>query len=374
MMRSTLLSARYRAWLVCALALVSLLASTHCGNTPTGQRSPALNALTQNPSPRCFGRYLADLPDTLVLNTEHGAVIDGVKVAIDPMEEAKFKLLLQTREAELRNEHMNGEPEVPFLKKIEDTPIIELGKVFNRAETSGAADFGRTLELMAWSKGYVFNMSIDAIDSSDPKYQSHPRIKNYSTDTPEKLRQLLSVYERTRGRADNEIPTEQGICLHRGFIKGPPTDQEEVVLFYNLQSTEDVYFEFRTQNDDRPDPPVLWRGAPETSWGAGKGCTVRKGRQAPNGLQAEEWLVRGLTQDMVMGHRFVLEAHSKTMSARMPLVAVDMRTGLRQPGPALSREESAVLPPLQKAFLCDAEAMALWDAVTATLRPRPGAF
>jgi hypothetical protein len=377
MMKNIPTRTRSRSRAACALALVSLLAAcTPSGKAPTGPQNPAMNALTQNPSPRCFGRYLADLPDTLALNTEHGATIDGVNVAIDPMEEAKFKLLLQTREAELRSKHMNGEPDVPFLKKIEDTPNIKLGKVFNRVTHAGAADAARILELMAWQSGYSIKMWLNASDYEDPKYKNDPLFKDDVTDTPEKLRQLLNVYERARGRADNEIPTEQGICLHRGFVKGPPTDQEEVALFYNLKSTEDVFFKFYSNSGLVQRTMLLERGdGIEEMLKLQEGHTVRKGRrQGADGLAFEEWLMALRTIDRIPGTEFILEVHSKTASAKTPLLMVEMFNGARIPGPTLSNEESAVVPPLQKASLSEAEAVALWDAVTATLRPRPGAF
>ena len=66
-----------------------------------------------------------------------------------------------------------------------------------------------------------------------------------------------------------------------------------------------------------------------------------------------------------------LEMNSKTVSAMTPLFIIDLDSGVEYPGPRLSLEEAAVHKPLTKATFNAAQTIALWDKVTATLRPRP---
>ena len=67
-----------------------------------------------------------------------------------------------------------------------------------------------------------------------------------------------------------------------------------------------------------------------------------------------------------------LEANSKTGSAAAPLIVLDFGVGSRIPEAQFSLEEVAVRKPLDKATLSEPEAVALWDVVVPTLRPRPG--
>jgi hypothetical protein len=63
----------------------------------------------------------------------------------------------------------------------------------------------------------------------------------------------------------------------------------------------------------------------------------------------------------------VLEANSKIGSAQTPLVILSMDNGGLPP-------ESDGNRSLSQASLTEDEAVALWDAVSRTLRPRPNGF
>jgi len=69
----------------------------------------------------------------------------------------------------------------------------------------------------------------------------------------------------------------------------------------------------------------------------------------------------------VRGHYFVLEANSKIGSTATPMVSLDMDNGGRLPGIDGDRQ-------LTQASLTEGEAVALWDAVSRSLRLRPNGF
>lgn len=101
---------------------------------------------------------------------------------------------------------------------------------------------------------------------------------------------------------------------------------------------------------------------------AGDGHTIRKGSvNLPGIQQAEEWLSDGLTSAKVQGHYFVLEANSRIGSASTPLVSLNMENGGRLPEIDGDRK-------VTHASLTEGEAIALWDAVSRSLRPRPNGF
>lgn len=334
-----------------------------------------MNDMTKTMIPRCVGRYLIDMPESFVLNSEFSVTIDGVPIDIKPMKQAAFKLKLEDYEAELRKQTMYGEPNVPYLRKIESSPQVQLGKVFNRAESQGGAEFGRILELMAWRDGYSVHMEIKADDTSDPKYRSEAWAKDFPTNTHEKLAHLLKMYERVRGRADNEVPTEQGVCIHNGLVLGPPTDEEEVLVSYHLKDSQDVFFSLETASNMREETSLLDRGKQiESSAADANGHTVRKGRHDAHGIKYDEWLLTAQTTDRVPGQLFTFEANSTLGNAKAPIIMITFHNGYRIPAAERTMEESAVLPDITKATLSEAESVALWDAVIPTLRPRPGAF
>src|SRR5690606_11386987 len=170
-------------------------------------------------------------------------------------------------------------------------------------------------------------------------------------------------------RADDEVPSEMGACIRHGFVKGKPGEEEMISIVYHLDGVEDVYFKVYTDSGLQEDTTLLDRGAAiEAMLKHREGKTLRKGKRETFGIRSEEWLMALRTNDRIQGHDFTLEANSKIGSARTPLLIVDLSNGYRIPGPELSLEESAVRPPLTRATLSEAEAMALWDTVTPTLR------
>lgn len=81
-----------------------------------------------------------------------------------------------------------------------------------------------------------------------------------------------------------------------------------------------------------------------------------------------------VTGARVPGHTAILQTDQAAQGRQAPFVAVEMFNGHYIPWPERSLEEAAKVPELQRATLSEAEVIALWDAITATLRPRPGAF
>ena len=194
-----------------------------------------MDALTQTLAPRCVGRYLIDLPQSMSPVTGSGIEVEDVVISIVPISEPRFELALKEREKILHTSHMDGEVNNPYLKSV-----IKLengsGLIFNRAKATGSADVARVLELWYWRNNFQLKMTVNADDPSDPKYADHPRISKRKKTTDEKLAHLLEVYSRTRGRADTEIPTEPGICFAHGFVAGKAGKKEKMDILYALKN------------------------------------------------------------------------------------------------------------------------------------------
>lgn len=371
------------------LVLAAFLAACQPKAIPmTPEETQRMETLTANMTTRCVGRYLIDMPSSFVLNSESNTEIEGIKIAMRPMDKRLFEMTLAGREAELKRMHMAGKPNRLFLKRVETAPVIALGKVFNRAEESGAAEFGRTLELLAWRDGYEVRMSINSTDGTDipfdtsvvgtPFEASGRRIwSEYKdrNDTPEKLAHLLKVYERVSGRKDTEIPTEQGVCFANGFVKGPPTDEEVLFIRHDLENAPDVGSTFHSLSNITEDTELLDRSAAiEADLKERSGRTLRKGKSSAQIPGAQEWLMTKKSRDSGLMQAMTLEANSKIGSAATPVVIFGLNAGGGYRTQPKSNEEAATRPPLTKNTFSEAEAMSIWDKVSATLRPRPGAF
>ena len=263
---------------------------------------------------------------------------------------------------------------LPLLRKALPVPGPAVGAVFDRAESDSSGRMGRTLELLAWRDGFQIAASINATDTTFPEDADDSIAKQLRTDVPEKLAHLMNFFERTRGLADGEVPAEQGVCIANGFVRGPASEKEDVEISYQLKDAEDVYFTFHSMGDLKQENELLDRGAAiEANLKTVEGRTLRKGSRKLKGLDAQEWLLTR-KDEAVMLHDFTLEANSKTASATTPVLILDFLNGVRVPHLPLTTEESATLKPLPNATLTEAESVALWDAVTPSLRPRPGAF
>ncbi|MNR57197.1 hypothetical protein D3C85_1779230 [compost metagenome] len=83
------------------------------------------------------------------------------------------------------------------------------------------------------------------------------------------------------------------------------------------------------------------------------------------GVDAEEWLLAGPRPTTeVHGHLFSLEGNALENDVLAPFVGLDMETAVPLPDDR----------GLERASLTDAEALAVWDAISRTLRPRPNGF
>jgi Tle cognate immunity protein 4 C-terminal domain/Tle cognate immunity protein 4 N-terminal domain len=364
--------------LLVAVSLVSISACQAKTTPMTNNDTQREEKLIARMTTRCIGRHLIDLPEAFVLNSEDATEVDGVKLKVLPMNKTAFDLLLASREAELQREHMDAQPKNPFLKSVIPLNADSLGKVFDRGEATGTLDVSRTLELWGWRQNFKIEASIKATDASDPKYATHSYWKSGQNDKPAKLAQLLRVFEQVRGRAQTEVPTEPGLCIANGFVKGPANPKEQTYIPFHLEGMPDVFFGFHSKTNVREKDTLLERSADIEKQSKEAGAvTVRKGKRALNGVAAEEWLWRGTTTSHVKGTLFMLLANETVADPTKPKIELDFYNGYRIPRPALSDEEKRRLglySELTKASLTEAEALAIWDKATATLRPRPNAF
>ena len=361
------------------LTLTALALFACSPQTPamTPEESKRLESLTARMTTRCVGRYQIEMPKVFVINSESRAEIEGVKVDVRPLKRQMFEVAFETRRQLLERKMQPGKDRNrPHLRKIIPLPD-SLGVIFDRAESEASSDrSGRTFELMAWRDGFQLKASINATDLTFPEDADDSIAKQLKSDVDEKLAHLLDIYARLRGRNDDEIPKEQGVCFANGFLRGAPTDEERIDMYHHLDGVKDVYFTYHYFSHIGPEKTTLLQRGPaiEASLSKVNGKTLRKGSREVNGLKFEEWLLRRESSAGAMLYDHTLELNSKEGNAAKPLFTLDLTSGVEHPGPQESLEEAATKKPIQKSTLSEAESIALWDKVTATLRPRPGAF
>jgi hypothetical protein len=339
----------------------------------TPEEQQRVEALTANMTTRCVGRYLVDMPERFVLNSESRTVIEGVTVAVKPMEKRLFEIALMDRHTNLQRETIIGEDTPSLLSATEIKG--ESGLVFNRSRSRESAVL-RTLEIFSFRDGYAITAQINARDMA---FAEPDPTDTRKTDTPEKLAHLLKVYGRVTGRKDTEVPTVPGLCIPNGFVAGAERKGQETDAVYHLNGAPDVWFGFGS-SDAIKEKTTLFDRAPdvERSMKDGGSKTLRKQKPTLHDQTYEEWLfINTPEQDDVRGSYFLIHGNELRTDPAQPFIEFKLHNGNRIPVGQLSMEEKdrlGLFKPLTKATLSDAEALAIWDKVTATLRPRPGAF
>ncbi len=356
--------------LVCMLALVS---ACNREKPMTEQEKATVHALTSELETRCMGRYLIDLPKDIL--TFGDSFIEGVTFEAIPASKAEFLQNISARKATLKA-LVNLSRGYRVLYEHGVVPAITDSYYFVSLESPEGADsdMPRIVEAYRWDRGYQIKLQSKASDMVNSVYVRENKGTPYGipgeliNDVPEKKRLVFGLLSRVEGRDEATIPTVPGVCFLGGFLHGRAGEKEDLAGQYYLRDKQDVNFVLETTSFIHEKTTLLQRGdSINDALKERNGHTVRKGVVDLPGMQAEEWLMAGTTYLYIPGHHFVLEANSKTGSALTPLLELDLDNG-------------DILPtdwqgdPPRKASLTENEAVALWDAVSRTLRPRPNGF
>jgi Tle cognate immunity protein 4 C-terminal domain/Tle cognate immunity protein 4 N-terminal domain len=359
-----------------AVCMTALVACQPKALPMTPEETKRVEALTANMTPRCIGRHMIDLPEVFVLNSEADAEIEGVRLTVTAVSKVDFEMLFEATQTKLARQFQIGKNKnLPHLRRIIPLPSRTLGGVFDRAESDATGRGSRKFEAIGWRDGFQINAAILASDYSFPEYADDPIAKQLKSDVDEKLALLLKIFERVRGRTPTEQPQDPGLCIANGFVRGPAQENEQVNISFHLKDSPDVFFDFNHWTSVRAAKSLMDRKSiVEKDLATSGSKTIRAGKREIQGLPYEEWLVKGPTPDRVPGNTFTLNGNETANEPTKPFVEFRLFNGLRIPARQRTMEESAQLKDLKKASFTDAEAISIWDKVTPTLRPRPGAL
>lgn len=353
-----------RRTLGCTLLATTLLAA--CNTPPKEWKTPAMTSLGPRLEPLfqktrtvCFGRFVIDLPESaLIAWGPSGAPLSTTVYADEGDKVAQ-------RAAE-REKELKAEVRYPRSKGLSMHLETVDGAVKGQKTVISQQTFSSTGLLRIES---YFRMG------------SH-LVKVNSLPTEERKARALSIIndmaQRLRPRAADEVPTEPGTCLEDAFMVDPPggpkqpSDGELIRIGFSLPAFDDVNLSvFLLPGNSSP-----------TSGNTFKGQLEEADRQPPGTYLSSRFLRRGDRHLAVWGtgfealsrsdgaqedgrtmhahHEFIAEFLGETGNVFRPRAKVELYTGVANDTIGAT-----------KASLTDAEAIALWDKLTSSIRMRP---
>jgi hypothetical protein len=369
-------------WLFgCVLVVLFLTGCERKSSTLNDQEMVVVNELSTNLKTRCVGRYLVDLPATVV--ARGSTRFREVSIETTSMSQDAYEKVLNELIKSRRNNNADSTAD-QHLYDSGDVSGVSNGYLFvtSSAGASGSIrnlDSSRTIEAYKWDRGYQIVMRVDAYDARNLDYTTDsvygPIFKKLNedrppTDVPQKTHLVLDLLKRVQGRTDDSIPTEPGLCFVGGFLPGKAGPGEQIEDSFAVQGKPDVMFTFSMFSDGH-DPvsesmPNRLPKVREYVESAG-GRIIRSGSVRLGDMKANEVLVEGPFAPPVKGHNFLLEANTTTGGPATPYLTFEMDNG----------NHSFLFPDgerVKQASLTENEAIAVWDVISRTVRPRPNGF
>ncbi|MGV7963869.1 T6SS immunity protein Tli4 family protein [Photorhabdus tasmaniensis] len=319
----------------------------------------AVDKLLANLQTRCIGRYLVDLPEAYN-NTVNDAVwVNDNVVETQRIYLPAFEQRIQLREEALRQMKTSYPVDMPYLKNIYSVPEGMKGIIFERMENQSVPDVVRVLEAHLYSNGVAIKVEMEAKNGSAARYdkdrQIAPRV--YTNTVPEKLVELRDLLSRIHGREETEIPTIAGSCISNAFIADNQRDKEDIGVLYKTGPDNYLNVRIQTNNYIREKDSMLERIGQIKAF-LYRGDIFRKGARKINGLDTEELLAVGLQPDSDdPRYQFTLLANEKTGGKKTPVFDLTVVNDEKTPTAYTQNE-----------------IVAFWDAISQTVRVRPGAF
>ncbi|WP_175718509.1 T6SS immunity protein Tli4 family protein [Burkholderia anthina] len=353
-------------WLICALLLAA------CGakkSALTEQEKKAVIGATTDIKSRCIGRYLIDFPASA--QPIGDAKFDDVRVNAKAMSLEQFKHDMLALEAELKATHSTLGYQ--FFFDAGTVGGMEHAKYFISLGDPGASnDARRVIEAYRWDRGYQLSLKIKAVDWTNSKFKDASIVKSgpVKTNVPEKKQLAFDLITKLQGRPEDEIPTEPGTCFVGGFMPGKAISEKEAVsTSYVLADKSDVSFNWDSFAGLQATSTLLPRIRStdvQDALKTAQGHVIRSGSiELPSGMKVDEALISSLTLVNVQGSHGSLETNYQG-SPEAPYIVFDMLTA--------SPNFLAQADTVKRSSLTEGEALALWDAVSRSLRPRPNAF
>ena len=333
----------------------------------TAKEKQMTDKLFEQTKPQCIGRYLFDVPVSFN-NAAVGQVkINEMRIASKRLYPPAFAQRIRLREQELNNSPTVDPRDLPYLKQV--YRINDNAVIFDRNVNESVAGGMRVLEGHLYSKGVAFILYSEFLDHTNPKYLDKKNmLKNAGlsesslNNKPQKLAEMQNLLSRLKGREDDEVPAQPGICIPDGFINDVGVISKDVIdIIYN---NDDFGLIINSDNTLRKSETLLERaGEINTTLIRVGAHTLKKGAVKLPEINGEEWLMKG-KQDIyhpeeksVSAYRFTFYGNEDVVDSRHPIFSVELNNSGKE----------------TKNYT-DSQLVNIWDRITRTFRYRPGAF
>ncbi|KGA23577.1 hypothetical protein KS43_23430, partial [Pectobacterium odoriferum] len=149
--------------------------------------------------------------------------INEMRIASKRLYPPAFAQRIRLREQELNNSPTVDPEDLPYLKQV--YRINENTVIFDHNINGSVPGFGRVLEGHLYNDGVAFTIKTQIRDLSDPKYKKDKEdylnsgtAEDALNNKSQKLAEMQNLLSRLKGRKDDEVPAQPGICIPEGFI------------------------------------------------------------------------------------------------------------------------------------------------------------
>lgn len=273
----------------------------------------------------CLGRFLIDVPGQAQVSMAP-AFVDGFDIVSRPETDAEFNARVAAREAELRSQaNTLGKPSLEKIREYRDGgktgKVLVSGRWRDSMTENGRRVAYEGVAIDAYLRSGDVTFIVTAVDYD-----------------PARIDNVLKLFAKLSARKADNIPSEPGFCIGRGFISDPlPAEQgESVALLAGLPEHPDVNISFSSVVGAAPAPGIIERSAqamadyPLILRPAVR--TLREGVRNVNGLAGEEIGVKITEPNFVTTFTYDWEMRARERDVFAPLLALQLQTGVPRPG------------------------------------------
>lgn len=317
-----------------------------CSATRKG--TPSMSNTTSTTKTVCLGRYLFEVPESAEFSLGYARSDSSEVKAIEPPSptDAAFLAAIETKERDLRaaTHRTDG-------TRLRQASLVNDGKhrvlVYREDEREhriSVVEAHVRSETREWTVGHAIS------DEDIPAFQQ----------------EVARVANGLRARSDDDIPQSPGACVRGGLLSVAPTEGEVISGGARVEQLSwSLSIRSETSKPYEESEQLLTRmaGAIDMAGGASSGIKVLRRREVHLDGRAGQEQITIFPADGVSSFDARLELYGDG-TYRTPTLKLWMEANrLAPPDPRDPR-----------AFLSDDEALALWDALLKSIRPRPGAF
>lgn len=311
--------------------------------------------MTEKMKSVCVGRFLVDVPARAQVSLSL-EMIDGFEIDRQEESEAAFRDRVAARESAIRARGTATDGTGGMVAASEVRLATMTGRIFV---------FGR-------NRGYLMKGD-HRVDDEFVSLEAHAHVSGtsftlsmkYANEADAKAAEALLARLHLRGQ--DEIPVSPGFCIEGAFFAEPlPRHKtEHVAMHLGLPGHPDLAMAFVSMPGGGSDPDLLARSAAtDASDSAAEALRVTKLRSRKrdiNGLPGEESLERFRELNFATTYSFMWETRGLDDDPLHPFLSLELQAGINpEPGGK----------PLDASLHEDA-VLALWDAISSSIRLRP---